>query len=91
MTYSSGSLIEATDYNGFVSGTANANINDIWSVGSGDKGYGESAVANVSVASTVTATNWATLVNRLSSLGSHTGTTITSRSAPTSGDLISVD
>lgn len=90
MTYSSGSLIEATDYNGFVSGTANANINDIWSVGSGDKGYGESAVANVSVASTVTATNWATLVNRLSSLGSHTGTTITSRSAPTSGDLISV-
>ena len=40
MTYSSGSLIEASDYNGFVSGTANANVNDIWSVGSGDKGYG---------------------------------------------------
>jgi hypothetical protein len=90
MTYSSGSLIEASDYNGFVSGTANANVNDIWSVGSGDKGYGESAVANVSVASTVTATNWATLVNRLTTLGSQTGTTITSRAAPTSGDLVSV-
>jgi len=90
MTYSSGSLIEATDYNGFVTGTANANLNDIWSVGSSDKGYGESAVANVSVAATVTATNWATLVNRISSLGSHTGTTITSRAAPTAGDLVQV-
>lgn len=90
MTYSSGGLIEAADYNGFVSTNANANINDIWSVGSSDKGYGESAVATVSAATTITATNWATMVNRITSIANHTGTTITSRAAPVTGDLISI-
>lgn len=90
MTYSSGGLIQATDYNGFVSTTAGANINDIWGTGSGDKGYGQSALATVSAAGTVTATQWASLVNTLSSLGSQTGTTITARSAPTAGTTIAV-
>lgn len=90
MTYTSGGLIQATDYNGFVSTTAGANINDIWSTGSSDKGYGQSAIATVSTAGTITATQWATLVNTLSSLGSQTGTTLTARTAPTAGTLISV-
>jgi hypothetical protein len=90
MTYTSGSLIEAADYNGFVSTNANANINDIWSVGSSDKGYGESAVANVSAQTDIAAPNWATLVNRITSIANHTGTTITSRSAPVTGDLIQI-
>ncbi len=38
MTYTSGGLIQATDYNGFVSTTANANVNDVWSTGASDKG-----------------------------------------------------
>jgi hypothetical protein len=42
------------------------------------------------VGATVTATNWATLVNTLSSAGSHTNTAITSRSAPTTGTLIEI-
>lgn len=90
MTYSSGGLIQATDYNGFVSTTAGANINDIWSTGSSDKGYGQSAISTVSAAGTITATQWATLVNTLSSLGSQTGTTLTARIAPTAGTLISI-
>jgi hypothetical protein len=90
MTYSSGGLIQATDYNGFVSTTAGANINDIWASGSGDKGYGQSALATVSAAGTVTATQWASLVNTLSSLGSQTSTTITARSAPTAGTTIGI-
>jgi len=89
MTYSSGGLIEATDYNGFVS-TGAANINAVWGTGSSDFGWGEAALTTVSSAATVTATQWATLVNTLSSMGSQTGTTITSRSAPTTGDVISV-
>lgn len=89
MTYTVGGLIEATDYNGFVSASGN-NINAIWSTGSTDKGYGESAIATVSAGGTVTATQWASLVNTLSSLGSHQGTTITSRSAPTTGDIIEI-
>jgi hypothetical protein len=89
MTYISGGLIQATDYNGFVSTNA-ANINDLWGVGAGDEGYGQTAISTVSTAGTVTATQWATLVNTLSSLGSQTGTTLTSRTAPTTGSVISV-
>ena len=90
MAYSQGSLIEATDYNGFASTTASANVNDIWGTGSGDKGWGQSALSTVSALGTVTATNWASLVNTVSSMGSQTGTSITARSAPTTGNLIEV-
>lgn len=90
MAYSSGGLIQATDYNGFASTTAGANVNDLWSTGSGDKGWGQSALSTVSASGTVTATNWASLVNTISSMGSQTGTAITARSAPTTGTLIAV-
>ena len=43
MTYSSGGLIQATDYNGFASTTANANVNDLWATGASDKGWGQTA------------------------------------------------
>jgi len=89
MTYSAGGLIEASDFNGFVS-TGSPNINNIWSTGSTDSGWGQSALSTVSVSGIVTATNWASLVNTLASMGSQTGTTITSRSAPTAGQTISV-
>ena len=90
MTYTVGGLIQATDYNGFASTTSNANVNDIWSTGSGDKGYGESALSTVSAAGIVTATNWASLVNNIAAMGSHTNTTITSRAAPVSGNTIQI-
>jgi hypothetical protein len=90
MTYTSGSTILATDYNGFVSTTSGANLNDIWSTGSGDKGWGQTAVATVSAGGTVSATQWASLVNNLATAGSQTGTTLTSRTAPVAGDLIAV-
>lgn len=90
MTYSSGGLIQATDYNGFVATTSGANLNDIWSTGSGDKGWGQTALGQVSVGGTVTATNWASLVNNLSSAGSQTNTTLTSRTAPVTGDTVSI-
>jgi hypothetical protein len=90
MTYSASGLIEATDYNGFVSTTVGANVNGIWSVGATDSGYGETALGTVSAAGTVTATSWASLVNTISSMGSHQGTAITSRSAPTTGQTITI-
>lgn len=89
MTYSTGSLIEASDYNGFVANNA-ANVNSVWSTGSSDFGWGETAVSTVSAASVVSATEWATLVNRLSTMSSQTGQAITSRAAPVAGNLISV-
>jgi hypothetical protein len=90
MAYSSGGLIQATDYNGFVSTTSGANVNNVWSTGSTDSGWGQSAVATVSVAGSITATQWASLVNTLSSMGSQTSTTISARSAPTAGSTIAV-
>lgn len=90
MTYSSGGLIQATDYNGFVSTTANANINDIWGVGASDKGYGQTALATVSAGGVVSATQWASLVNTISSMASHQGTSITSRTAPVTGNTITI-
>jgi hypothetical protein len=90
MTYSASGLIQATDYNGFVSTTVGANVNGIWSVGATDSGYGETALSTVSAAGTVTATSWASLVNTISSMGSHQGTAITSRSAPTAGQTITI-
>ena len=90
MTYSAGGLIQATDYNGFISTTADANVNGIWGTGSGDRGYGQSARATVSAAGTITAAQWATLVNTISTMASHQSTTITSRTAPTTRDLITI-
>jgi len=91
MTYISSGLIQAADYNGFANDTSGANVNSLWGVGATDRGYGQtSTLATVSASGTVTATQWAGLVNRISSLGSHTGTAITSRVAPVAGNLIQV-
>jgi hypothetical protein len=90
MTYTSGGLIQATDYNGFVSTTAGANVNDVWATGASDKGWGQSALATVSATNTVTATQWASLVNTIASMGSQTGTTITARTGPTAGSVIGI-
>ena len=95
MTYSSGGLIQATDYNGFVGptasgGTAGANLNDIWATGSTDKGWGQTAVSTVSATNTVTATQWASLVNNLATAGNQTSSTLTARSAPSAGQTINI-
>ena len=91
MTYSLGGLIQAADYNGFANDTAGANVNSLWGVGTTDRGYGQSTtLATVSAGGTVTATQWAGLVNRISSIASHTNTSITARSAPVAGNLIQV-
>lgn len=89
MTYTVGGLIQAADYNDFATGSAN-NVNAIWSTGSTDKGYGQTAIANVSAAGTVTATQWATLINNIAAIGNHQGTTITSRTAPVTGNVIAI-
>ena len=85
MTYSSGGLIQASDYNTF-----QTNLNNIWSTGSGDSGWGQTSIAAVSTGGVVTATNWATLVNNLSVTGSQTTTTITARTAPVTGNIIGI-
>jgi hypothetical protein len=69
MAYSQGGLIEATDYNNLINGTNQ--LNAVWSVGNGDAGYGQTAINAVAATNTVTATQWATLINRLNSVRNH--------------------
>jgi len=85
MTYAANSLIQSSDYNTFATSLGN-----IWSTGSGDQGWGQSAISAVSTGGIVTATNWATLVNNLSTSGAQTNTAITSRTAPVAGNIVSI-
>jgi len=89
MTYTVGTTIYAADYNGFVNSGA-ANINGIWSTGATSFGYGETAVSTVSAAATITATQLATLNGEISSMASHQGTAITSRTNPVAGNTITI-
>ena len=90
MTYVSTGLIQAADYNGFVNLTAGANVNATWSTGTTSAGYGQTAISSVSATGVVTAVNWASLVNTIASMASHQGTAITARTAPVTGNTVSI-
>ena len=84
MTYSFGNTILDDDYNGFKD-----SVNTMWSTGSGDAGYGQTAISAVSAGSTISATQWASLLDPISSAASHQGSTITSITNPSAGGTIS--
>lgn len=95
MTYSQGGLIQGLDYNTFVQGGASvnhavANINTVWGVGSGQRGYGQSStLATVTGGTdTVTATQWSTLISRLNSALTHQAGSGSGITAPTAGATI---
>jgi hypothetical protein len=90
MTYASTGLIQAADYNDFANNTMGANVNGVWGTGISTLGWGQTPLSTVSTSGTVTATQWATLVNTITSMGAHTNTTITARTAPTSGQTIAI-
>jgi len=91
MTYLQNSLIEAVDFNTLAGGnptTTSGTLNAVWATGGGDKGYGQTAIANVTVGNTVTASNWASLINTTANIATHQGTSISSVSAPTVGSTV---
>jgi hypothetical protein len=69
MSYSQGGKIDTTDYNNFINGSNQ--LNTVWGTGTGDSGYGQTAISAVSQGGVVTATQWATLVSRLNSILTH--------------------
>ena len=95
MTYTTGGLIQAADYNRFVQGGAAvdhnvANVNTIWGVGFGDRGYGQTGeLATVPATSVVTATQWATLFARLNLIQTHQTNSNTNITSPVAGATIS--
>lgn len=92
MTYSTGGTIQAADYNGFTGGTAanvSGQLNPVVSTGRGNAGYGQTAVANVTAAGSVTATQWTTLVNSVNTVRKHqAGASFTNIGTYTAGATI---
>jgi hypothetical protein len=95
MTYGSGGLIEAVDYNNFAQ-----RINWLIGTGSGapslDYGWGQTGInlssnlvlANVAASNTVTAAQWATLISRLDTIDQHETATTSGITQPTAGNTI---
>jgi hypothetical protein len=95
MSYAQYGVIEAGDFNtliqGYANGTLNtgtASLNLVWSTGNGNKGYGQTGIANAASGDTVTAAKWASLVNNTSNAASHQSSSITAVTAPVSGGTI---
>jgi hypothetical protein len=91
MSYAQSGLIEITDYNNLIgtspSSTTNR-INTVWAVGSGNAGYGQTAISAVVTQTTVTATQWASLINTLNSILTHQSGSGSGISAVTAGSTI---
>lgn len=86
MAYAQSGLIEAADYNNFINGSNQ--LNTVWSTGSGSAGYGQTAISTVAAGNTVTATQWASLINTLNSALTHQSGSGSGISAVVSGDRI---
>jgi hypothetical protein len=86
MTYAQSGLIEVTDYNNFLNG-ANQ-LNTVWATGSGNAGYGQTALTTKSVGNNITATEWASLINSLNSILTHQSGTGSGIAAVTTGAKI---
>ena len=84
MAYTSGDTILDDHYNDFAT-----SVNAIWGSGSGDQGYGQTnTVSSVSAGSTITASQWSTLLARITSIANHQNSSITSITSPSTGDTI---
>jgi len=90
MAYTTGDTILDDHYNGFAT-----SVNTIWGTGSSVRGYGQSStISSVSAGTTITATQWATLLNRIRSISDHQGNdasiTVDTVTNPAAGNTISV-
>lgn len=98
MTYSSGGLIQASDYNTLAWGSTGGgtyvdsdNLAFVWGTGSGRFGYGQntSAFTQVSSAATVTAAQWTGLLGTMTTAKNHNGASFgTMDSSVTAGTVI---
>jgi hypothetical protein len=91
MSYAQGGLIEATDYNNFLGTNTSTNtstLHAVWAWGANSRGYGQTPISNVAVSSTVTATQWATLINTINSANTHVNGSSSGLTANTAGQII---
>ena len=82
MAYQIGNIIRASDYNAFVN-----QVSDIYGVGNGDRGYGETAIplSTVNAGDVIASTEWTNLRNAIEVCAQHQGTPIPD--LPPTGEL----
>jgi hypothetical protein len=92
MAITAGSLIVASDYNvliGASTGTAAfGSVNGTYGIGTGDRGYGQTAISQVAIGNTVTAVQWANAINAIRNMRNHQSNTPGSFTAPTAGTVV---
>lgn len=93
MAYTSGDPILDDEYNGFVANNSQ-NLNGLLGTGSGVRGYGQTTISTVSPGTTITATQWATILDKIDAIANHQGTTgsitVDSVTNPIAGDTIAI-
>lgn len=89
MTYNINNIIEAKDFNTFVSGAASGpNVNTVPNVGSvlgtgyGDVGYGQAVPNRIAINSTIAAGDWASLIAAMYRAGQHQNSAIAPIATP---------
>lgn len=92
MTYSSGGLIQAADYNGFAS-LGSPSVNTFWASGTGSSGYGQTPINTVLIDRTVYATEWASLFLAIKKAAAHQGVTLLPfyNTSPLPGEIITFE
>lgn len=91
MTYAQYGLVQAVDFNTLAGGnptTTSGTINAVWATGGTTAGYGQTSVSNVTAGTTVTSSDWSSLISKTSNSASHQGTSITSVTAPVTGNTV---
>jgi hypothetical protein len=85
MTYAVGGLIQASDYNNFLT-----TVNSVWSTGSGNAGYGQTALPTVTAGNIIYASEVSALLNTVADAASHQGTTLGSYidGTPSPGEIV---
>ncbi len=92
MAYVSGDTITGDQYNIFVNNSSSPfGYNHFAGTGSGNYGLGQTHIATVSGGSTtITASQWNTLLTGMDNIANHTNDTMTARTAVAAGDTINI-
>lgn len=92
MAYQAGDTILDDEYNTFVNSSSSPfGYNHFAGTGASQYGLGQTHIATVSGGSTtITASQWNTLLTAITNIANHTNDTITARTAVTSGDTIAI-
>ena len=92
MAYIAGDTITGDQYNIFVNNSSSPfGYNHFAGTGSGEYGLGQTHIATVTGgSSTITASQWNSLLTGLTNIGNHTNDTLTARTAVAAGDTIAI-